>query len=81
MTKKIYGASRVSQPVQINSDRAMVFAVTAMRVFSNITLVMFLERSCKILHGVATFKELQLTVIHNARFILCEMQEKLLNKQ
>ena len=68
-----YGASRVSQPVQINSDRAMVFAVTAIN--------RFLERTCKILHGVATFKELQLTVIHNAHFILCEMQEKLLNKQ
>ena len=68
-----YGASRVPQPVQINSDRAMVFAVTAIN--------RFLERTCKILHGVATFKELQLTVIHNAHFILCEMQEKLLNKQ
>ena len=44
--KKIYGASRLSQPVQINSDRAIVvFVATAMSVFSNETLIMFLERS------------------------------------
>ena len=55
---KIYGASRLPQPVQINSDRAMVFVVTAVRVFNNETLVMFLERSWKILHGSATLKEL-----------------------
>ena len=66
--KKIYGASRLSQPVQINSDRAMVFVVTAMRVFNNETLVMFLERSWKILPGIATLKELQLTVIHTCAF-------------
>ena len=46
----------------------MVFVVTAVRVFNNETLVMFLERSWKILHGSATLKELQLTVIHTCAF-------------
>ena len=39
-----------------------------MCVFNNETLVMFLERSWKILHGIATLKELQLTVIHTCAF-------------
>ena len=46
----------------------MVFVVTAMRVFNNETLFMFLKRSWKILHGVVTSKELQLTVIHTCAF-------------
>ena len=43
--KRLYGASNLSQPVQINSDPAMVFTMTAMQVFNNKTLAMFLERS------------------------------------
>ena len=66
--KKINGASRFSQPVQINIDRAMVFVVTVMRVFNKETLVMFLEKCSKILHGIATLKESQLTVIHTCAF-------------
>ena len=66
--KKIYEASRLSQSVQINSDRAMVFVVTTMRIFNNETLVMFLKRSWKILHGIATLTELQLTVIDTCAF-------------
>ena len=54
--KRIYGASNLSQPVQINSDRAMVFIMTAMQVFNNETLPMFLERSWRIVHGLASIK-------------------------
>ena len=66
--KKLRVASRLSQPVQINSDRAMVFVVTVMRVFNNETLVVFLDKSWKILHGTATLKELRLTGIHTCAF-------------
>ena len=40
-----------SQPLQINSDRAMVFVITAMEVFNNENLLGFLKRSWKIVQA------------------------------
>ena len=45
--KRIYGANKLSQPLQINSDRAMVFVITAMEVLNNENLLGFLKRSWK----------------------------------
>ena len=42
--------------------------MTAMQVFNNETLPMFLERSWRIVRGLASIKELQLTVIHTCTF-------------
>ena len=36
--KRIYGANKLSQPLQINSDRAMVFVTTVMEVFNLLIL-------------------------------------------
>ena len=78
--KRIYGASNLSQPVQINSDRAMVFIMIAMQVFNNETLPMLLERSWRTVHGLASIKELQLTVIHTCAFHFMRNAKEIVKK-
>ena len=78
--KRIYGATNLLQPVQINSDHAMVFIMTAMQVFNNKTLLMFMERSWRIVHALASPKELQLAVIHTYAFHFVRNSKEIVKK-
>ena len=54
--------------------------MTAMQVFGNKTLSMFLERSWRIVHGLASFKGLQLTVIHTCAFHFMRNAKEIVKK-
>ena len=68
--KQIYGINNLSQPIQINSDRALTFVITALQVFNGETLLKFLKRSWRIIHGEAMEDDLQLTIVHTCSFHL-----------
>ena len=78
--KRISRASNLSHPVQTNSDRPMVFIMTVVQVFNNETLSMFLDRSWRIVHGLASFKQLQLTVIHTCAFHFMHNAKEIVKK-
>ena len=78
--KQIYGANKLSQPLQINSDRAMVFVITAMEVFNNENLLGFLKISWKILHGHASVEELKITMVHTSAFHFMKNSKEIVKK-
>ena len=55
--------------------------MTAMQVFGNKTLSMFLERSWRIVHGLASFIGLQLTVIHTCAFHFMRNAKEIVKKK
>ena len=68
--KQIYGIDKLSQPLQINSDRAMTFVLSALIVFNSENLLQFLERVWRIDKGNAKDNVLTLTKVHNCSFHL-----------
>ena len=66
--KAIYGADKISRPVQINSDRAMVFIVSALQIFNGESFQEFLKRTWKIVNGKAELGDLQKTIVHTCAF-------------
>ena len=66
--KRLYGADKICRPVQINSDHAMVFIVSALHVFNAESFETFLSRAWSIANGIATSRELEKTIIHTCAF-------------
>ena len=66
--KMLYGANKISQPFQINSDRAMGFIISSLQVFNGENLESFLQRSWRIVNGSATSFDLSKTVVHTCAF-------------
>ena len=68
--KQIYGIDKLSQPLQINSDRAVTFVLSALMVFNSENLLQFLERAWGIVKGNAKDSDLTLTILHTCSFPL-----------
>ena len=66
--KEIYCARNLSMPIQINSDRSMVFILAALHVINNEELPDFLDRAWKIVNGQANTEELMKMNVHACAF-------------
>ena len=66
--KILYGASDIAQPIQINSDRAMTFVITATQVFNGESLLVFLTKSMEYCCGNGNVEELTKTIVHTCAF-------------
>ena len=62
--QKLFGHSNQVQVRQINSDRALVFIVAALKEFNNETYKNFLDRAWRIVTGNASKEDLRLTNPH-----------------
>ena len=66
--------------LQINSDRAMVFVITAMEVFNNENLLGFLKRSWKIVHGDSSLEKLKMKIVHTCAFHFIKNSKEILKE-
>ena len=68
--KQIYGIDKLSQPLQINSDGAMTFVLSALMFFNSENLLQFLKRTWRIVKGNVKDNDLTLTIVHTCLFHL-----------
>ena len=59
-----FGHGNIAKPVQINSDRSMVFLLAAMRTFNQNNYKQYVDQCFRIVSGTATKSDIQLTVVH-----------------
>ena len=78
--KMLYGSDKVSQPIQVNSDRAMGFILSALQVFNGETFHQFLQRAWRIVLGKAENSDLTLTIVHSCAFHFMRNSKDLVKK-
>ena len=70
--EQISGIDRSSQPLQINGDRVMTIALSALMAFNSENLLQVLERAWRIVESNAKDKDLTLIVVHTCYFHLMQ---------
>ncbi|PIK36871.1 putative poly [Apostichopus japonicus] len=63
--KSIYGFRNLTTPCLISSDRSLPLLVSSLKVFSGETMKQYLERSWRIVSGVASDEDLNGMVVHS----------------
>ena len=78
--KEIFGSNNLSNPVQFNSDRALVLILAALSVINRENMAEFLERAWNIVTGQASLRELMKMNVHACAFHFMRDAKKVIKK-